>query len=102
MKLDVSSDEELIYFFERVINYLKSAHEYEHNEAVELVNRYYSKLTNPDFCKEFGIPFQNIDTFYHIEARSMADRVKFYEGLNNTPDESKFIDWQNKIRKFNS
>lgn len=98
MRLEVSSDDDEVFLFERVVGHLQSSYEYSLNDAVELVNGYYSKFTDPEFCEKFGIPVQNIDFFFHIEALGMADRVHYYLGLNNTPDERAFIDWQRSVR----
>lgn len=98
MHLEISSDEDEIYLFERVVSHLQSNHHYLPDDAVRLVNAYYANFTSQIFCNKFHIPVQNIDFFCHIEAISMADRVHYYEGLGYEPDERAFIDWQRKIR----
>jgi hypothetical protein len=99
MRLIIESyNEDEIYLFERIVKHLQSFYGYSSDQAVELINRYYLNFTDPEFCNKNGIPVQTMDFFGHIEARGMADRVQYYEGLNNSPDEQSFIEWQRKIR----
>lgn len=97
MRLNVSTDDDEIYLFERVVAHLQSRYKYLQDDAVKLVNEYYTNFTNPVFCEKFNIPVQNIDFFCHIEAVGMADRVHYYQGLGHIPDEPTFIKWQIKI-----
>ncbi|MBC3918115.1 hypothetical protein H8L32_11555 [Undibacterium sp. CY18W] len=97
MQLNVSSDEDEVFLFERVVSHLQTTYKHTLEDAVRLVNEYYSNFTDPIFCKKFHIPVQNIDFFGHIEARGMADRVHYYQGLGHVPDERAFIDWQREI-----
>lgn len=93
MRLNVSTDDDEIYLFERVIAHLQSRYRYLPDSAMQLVNDYYANFTNPDFCEKFGIPVQNVDFFCHMEAVSMADRVHYYQGLGHIPDERAFVEW---------
>jgi hypothetical protein len=97
MQLSVSLDDDEIYLFERVVARLQSYYNYLPDDAVKLVNDYYKNFTNSVFCEKFNIPIQNIDFFCHMEATAMADRVHYYQGLNNIPNEKAFIEWQKKI-----
>ena len=100
MKLEISNDydEDEIWLFERIVNRLESDHGHTHEKAIEMVNSYYRKFTDEEFCHKHGIPAQNIDFFCHIESAGMADRVHYYEVLINTPNEGEFIQWQRKFR----
>ncbi|MFZ6801346.1 hypothetical protein [Undibacterium sp. Di24W] len=100
MKLEISQDydEDEIWLFERIVSHLKADHAHTHEKSIELVNSYYGKFTNEEFCHIHGIPAQNIDFFCHIESVGMADRVHYYEALFNTPNEDEFIQWQRKFR----
>jgi hypothetical protein len=98
MRLKVSTDDDEIYLFERVVAHLQSRYKYLPDDAAELVNDYYANFTDPAFCEKFNIPVQNVDFFCHMEAVAMADRVHYYQGLSHIPDERAFIEWQRKIR----
>lgn len=98
MDLQISSDDDEIFLFERVVRHLQSVHGYSYNDSVRLVNEYYADFTDPSCCDEHSIPVQNFDFFSHIEAVSMADRVHYYRGLKNTPDEAAFVSWQRETR----
>ena len=98
MQLNVSSDDDEIYLFERVVAHLQSRYKYFPDDAVKLVNGYYANFTNPVFCEKFCIPVQNVDFFCHMEAVAMADRVQYYQALGHIPDERAFVEWQRKIR----
>lgn len=99
MELKVSSDEDEIFLFEHVVRHLQSSYGYSYDGAVSLVNRYYEKFTDINYCKKHGIPVQNEIFFSHIAALGMADRVHYYEGLNNAPNETAFVSWQKAFRK---
>lgn len=83
-----------MFLFERIIKSLTSLYGYSSDEAIELIEIYYSKFTNCEFCYRHGIPIQTMDFFHHIESRSMAERVHYYAALGNVPNESKLIAWQ--------
>lgn len=97
MRLNLSSDDDEIFLFERVVSHLQSRYKYSLDEAVELVNGYYENFTDPIFCGKFNVPVQNVDFFCHMEAVAMADRVHYYQGLGHIPGERAFIEWQRKI-----
>ncbi|MBB3063673.1 hypothetical protein [Microbulbifer rhizosphaerae] len=99
MDLKISSDDDEVFLFERVVNHLQSSYGYSCDEAVRLVNEYYANFTDVHYCSQHGIPVQNADFFSHIEALGMADRVHYYQGLKNAPDEKSFIEWQRRIWK---
>jgi hypothetical protein len=98
MGLEISSNDDEVFLFERVVKHLQSLHGYSCDAAIRLVNEYYKKFTDPDYCDQHNISVQTMDFFGHIEARSMADRVHYYQGLKHEPDEAAFIEWQRKIR----
>ncbi|WP_141215595.1 hypothetical protein [Hahella sp. CCB-MM4] len=97
MDLKVSLDETQVYLFECVVRHLQSSHGYSHDDAVRLVNGYYANFTDARYCSEHGIPVQNADFFSHIGAKSMADRVHYYQGQGNVPNEVAFVEWQRKF-----
>jgi hypothetical protein len=97
MRLNISSDDDEIYLFERVVAHLQSRYKYSKDDAVELVNGYYANFTDSGFCEKFNIPVQNVDFFCHMEAVAMADRIHYYQGLSHNPDEQAFIEWQRRI-----
>ena len=100
MRLKISSDydEDEVWLFERIVKRLKSDHGHSHDKSIELVNSYYAKFTNEEFCGKYDMSAQNIDFFFHIESGGMADRIHYYEFLHKTPNETEFIQWQQKIR----
>lgn len=99
MKLKIpSDDDDEVFLFERVVKHLQSSYDYSYDDAVRLVNDYYAKFTDPEYCDKYDISVQTMDFFGHIEARGMADRVQYYQGLKHEPDEGAFIEWQRKVR----
>jgi len=50
MDLKVSSDEDELFLFERVVKHLQSLYGYSFDDAVRLVNEYYAKFTDQNFC----------------------------------------------------
>jgi hypothetical protein len=98
MDLKVSSDEEDVFLFERVVKHLQLSYGYSFDDTVCLVNEYYAKFTDHNFCDRYKMTAQTMDFFCHIEARGMADRVHYYQGLQHEPDEMAFIEWQRKVR----
>lgn len=99
MELKIASnDDDEVFLFERVVRHLQSFYCYSHDDAISLVNGYYMKFTDPNYCDKYDISVQTMDFFGHIEARSMADRVHYYQGLGYEPDEAAFIEWQRKAR----
>jgi len=94
MNLKVSSDEDERFLFDRVVKHLQLSYGYSSDDAVRLVNEYYAKFTDQNFCDKYDITAQSMDFFGHVEARGMADRVHYYQGLQHEPDEMAFIDWQ--------
>ncbi|WNJ95666.1 hypothetical protein RND59_00650 [Vibrio ruber] len=98
MKLRVSSNDDEVFLFERVVKHLQLSYGYPHDEAIVLINEYYLKFTDKDYCDKYDISVQTMDFFGHIEARGMADRVHYYQGLKHEPDEAEFIKWQRNVR----
>ncbi|WP_437528533.1 hypothetical protein WME95_41910 [Sorangium sp. So ce327] len=96
MGLKISTDEDEIFLFERVVKHLQSSYGYSLEDAERLVSGYYEKFTDQNYCDKYDIMAQTMDFFGHIESRGMADRVHFYEGLKHEPDEAAFIEWQQK------
>ncbi|WP_437974883.1 hypothetical protein WMF11_42820 [Sorangium sp. So ce295] len=97
MGLKISTDEDEIFLFERVVKHLQSSYGYSLEDAERLVSGYYEKFTDQNYCDKYDIMAQTMDFFGHIESRGMADRVHFYEGLKHEPDEAAFIEWQQKM-----
>ncbi|AUI88077.1 hypothetical protein BS333_17035 [Vibrio azureus] len=97
LKLSPSSDEIEIFLFECVVKNLQSFYGHSYDDAVRLVNEYYAKFTDAHFCRQHGIPVQTADLFSHIAAAGMADRVQYYQGLKNDPNERALIEWQWKM-----
>ncbi len=100
LKITPNADEYEQAFIERVLNALQSSvFGYTHDEAVMLVNKYYEKFTDPNFCKKYRIPVQTPDFFMHVEYINMADRIYYYCVLGNIPNEEAFIHWSNEFHK---
>lgn len=99
IQLSISSDDEdEVWLFERTVLQLQK--EYGHTEAnaINLVNQYYKKFTDPKFCSLYDMSVQTAEFFCREESLSMADRVQFYEAMCNAPDEQAFIQWQRTSR----
>jgi hypothetical protein len=102
LRIPDSYDDDEIFLLERIVERLKSSYGHSNDKAVELVNSYLSKFTDQDFCLKHKIPVQTVDFFLHIEALGMADRIQFYEVLDNIPNENEFISWQRRVRGSNA
>ncbi|MBN3006464.1 hypothetical protein JW897_22235 [Chromobacterium alkanivorans] len=99
MQLLISSDDEdEVWLFERTARQLKKEYGHTEAEAVNLVNGYYKKFTDPVFCSSYDLSVQTAEFFHREESLSMADRVQFYEAMGNAPDEQAFIQWQRARR----
>jgi len=94
----MSDNDDEIFLFENVVKHLVSTYECSNDAAIRMVNEYYKKFTDPEYCSKFDISTQNEEFFSHIAARGMTDRVYYYTELNNKPNEEKFIIWQRSVR----
>ncbi|MFG0227307.1 hypothetical protein [Achromobacter sp. 413638] len=96
MSLD---DEDAIWLFERIVRELGKRFDHAEAEAVDLVNRYCQKFTDPDFCRAYDVPVQTMEFFAREESLAMADRVHFYVVLGNEPNESAFVEWEKRLER---
>lgn len=62
--------------------------------ASSLVSDYYSKFTDPSYCKALGIPVQDDDFFFHEGVSGLALRIHYYLGLGGDPTPAKYIEWR--------
>jgi hypothetical protein len=92
------NNEDEAWMFERTVQQLQKDYDHTKDEAVDLLNKYHEKFTDPEFCKLHKIAVQTTDFFCHEESLAMADRVQFYEALKNAPDEIRFVQWQRSQR----
>lgn len=93
-----SDDEDVIWLFERILEELSSRYKHSNQEARELVNGYLRKFMSKEFCDAHGFPIETLELIQCEEALTMADRVHFYEFLENSPNEDEFIQWQRAMR----
>lgn len=93
-----SDDEDVVWLFERIVEELSSRYKHSKQEAHKLVNEYLGKFMSKEFCDAHDFPVETLELIRREEALTMADRVHFYEFLDNPPNEDEFIQWQRAMR----
>lgn len=93
-----SPDEDELWLFHRILVELQEGFGHSEEVAVDLVNGYYRRFTDPAYCDRFNMSAQGMEFFFHEEAIQMADRIQYYEFLGHQPNEWEFIQWHRSIR----
>lgn len=75
MKLIDFSDDDELYLFERVVKNLQSFYGHSESDAIRMVNEYYHKFTNAEFCHRYNIPVQTVDFFFIL--RNQEWQIEF-------------------------
>ncbi|MFW2073063.1 hypothetical protein ACG9Y7_06415 [Acinetobacter gerneri] len=66
------------------------------DESIRLINQYYSKFLNAEFCQKYNFPPQSLELLEHWGYPAVAYRVYYYEALGHEPNEAEFIQWERK------
>lgn len=99
MKFDIpTEDEDELWLLERTVRRLQKDHGHSEAAAIALLNNYYRRFTDPQFCDRYGISVQTFEFFCREESLAMADRVHYHEALGHEPNEAAFIQWEREIR----
>ncbi len=89
-------DEDTHYLFYEIAMKLRSELNISLESAIGLVEEYYSKFTNADYCDSLGINVQDED-FFHSEGIGMVYWIVFFVVEKNVPDYAKFVEWRSKL-----
>ncbi|WP_419264928.1 hypothetical protein [Acinetobacter gerneri] len=96
MELRVGHNSELKGFFQSVKYSLETRFHLSSDESIRLINQYYSKFLNAEFCQKYNFPPQSLELLEHWAHTAVAYRVYYYEALGHEPNEAEFIQWERK------
>lgn len=96
----ICENENDIFLFKSISKRLQKVFHYSESDAIDMINVYVSRFTDPVFCNKHNIGVQNLGFFHRCGPAEMMARVEYYINRSSEPDEENFIRWLNSLEDF--
>jgi len=92
------AEQDTTFLFDQAVERLKFEG-YSFDEASDLLQEYFSRFTNREYCAKAGVPPQDADSFHHDGPAGVALRAHYCIRLGLPPDYSSFVEWRTEIQR---